>query len=257
MRNGMSCSEAGRLGVKKTIEIEKNKKEKRIEEYLKNPTKCKFCKKELPYKKRRNKFCNQSCAASVNNKGVRRNGKILQDILDLRRKEYEKNLSFCKQCNEPLSYKRRYSKFCDSKCHALYQKPKQKCMECSGDVRSRKNKFCSHKCSSIFRNKIKDKEIEAGKCNSVKPLKRYLLGKNGHQCEICKSTHWNNEPIPIVMDHINGHSENNNLDNLRLICPNCDAQLPTYKGRKEQRKWQTCKKTKIRRRKKLLNHLRK
>lgn len=33
------------------------------------------------------------------------------------------------------------------------------------------------------------------------------------------------------MDHIDGNSENNDLDNLRLICCNCDAQTSTYKAK--------------------------
>lgn len=37
--------------------------------------------------------------------------------------------------------------------------------------------------------------------------------------------------IPIVLDHINGDSTNWTLYNLRLICPNCDAQTNTYKGK--------------------------
>jgi hypothetical protein len=38
------------------------------------PKKCFFCQKDLPYKKRSNKFCDRSCSASFNNRGVRRNG---------------------------------------------------------------------------------------------------------------------------------------------------------------------------------------
>ena len=33
------------------------------------------------------------------------------------------------------------------------------------------------------------------------------------------------------MDHINGRASDNRRENLRLICPNCDSQLPTYKSR--------------------------
>lgn len=38
-------------------------------------------------------------------------------------------------------------------------------------------------------------------------------------------------PIPLVLDHINGKSSDNNLENLRLVCGNCDMQLPTYKSK--------------------------
>ncbi|RYC04239.1 endonuclease [Nocardioides ganghwensis] len=36
---------------------------------------------------------------------------------------------------------------------------------------------------------------------------------------------------PVVLDHIDGDSSNNRRENLRLVCPNCDSQLETYKAR--------------------------
>lgn len=50
-------------------------------------------------------------------------------------------------------------------------------------------------------------------------------------CSECKLTTWNNKPIPLELDHINGDSFNNNLTNLRLLCPNCHAQTETYCGK--------------------------
>lgn len=64
----MTLSEAGKLGAIKSAQIQKDQKELRIQEYNKNPNKCKFCGQSFPYEKRRNKFCNTSCAASFNNK---------------------------------------------------------------------------------------------------------------------------------------------------------------------------------------------
>ncbi len=43
------------------------------EEYEKNPKICKYCGNPMPWEKRRNMYCNSSCAASENNKGVVRN----------------------------------------------------------------------------------------------------------------------------------------------------------------------------------------
>jgi 5-methylcytosine-specific restriction endonuclease McrA len=37
------------------------------------------------------------------------------------------------------------------------------------------------------------------------------------------------EKVPIELNHRDGHSENKNLDNLELICPNCHSLTPTYK----------------------------
>ena len=36
--------------------------------------------------------------------------------------------------------------------------------------------------------------------------------------------------VPIELEHIDGNSENNSLDNLKLLCPNCHSLTPTYKA---------------------------
>lgn len=35
----------------------------------------------------------------------------------------------------------------------------------------------------------------------------------------------------LVLDHVDGDAGNNRRENLRMVCPNCDSQLPTYKSR--------------------------
>ena len=50
-------------------------------------------------------------------------------------------------------------------------------------------------------------------------------------CSNCGGLEWLGQPIPLELDHLDGNKHNNQLDNLRLICPNCHALTPTYRGK--------------------------
>jgi hypothetical protein len=52
-----------------------------------------------------------------------------------------------------------------------------------------------------------------------------------HICSKCNLKEWNGKPIPLELDHINGNNQDNSLCNLRLLCPNCHAQTPNYRGK--------------------------
>lgn len=63
-------------------------------------------------------------------------------------------------------------------------------------------------------------------------IKRYILKKQNNKCAICGITStWNNKPMTLILDHINGNASDNSESNLRCICPNCDSQLDTYKSK--------------------------
>lgn len=67
---------------------------------------------------------------------------------------------------------------------------------------------------------------------SYKLKKRLLKEKVMKQiCSACGRKTWMNNPIPLELDHINGDNQNNKLNNLRLLCPNCHALTPTYRGK--------------------------
>lgn len=54
-------------------------------------------------------------------------------------------------------------------------------------------------------------------------------------CTSCGLTEWMSNPIPLELDHIDGNNDNNTLINLRLLCPNCHALTPTYRGKNQAR----------------------
>ncbi len=74
-------------------------------------------------------------------------------------------------------------------------------------------------------------------------LKKRLL-KDGilkNECKICKQLpEHNNQKLVMVLDHINGVSNDHRLENLRLLCPNCNSQQKTFAGKnskKEKKKY--------------------
>jgi hypothetical protein len=69
----------------------------------------------------------------------------------------------------------------------------------------------------------------------VAKLKPHLLKLRGHQCENCKNTEWMGFPITLEVDHVDGDKTNNCLDNLKLLCCNCHALTPTWRGRKRKK----------------------
>lgn len=186
----LTHSEAGQLGAERTKEVW-------CKRYRENPSYCFHCGQKLPYKKRKNKFCNNSCSASYNNIGVRRHGKPTDKTGKV---GPELDPTFCAYCKKPLL--------------------------------KRKNKFCGPQCKADFVwHETKLQIATEGVVRNQKQGRRYLTEVRGHRCEICGLTEWRGKSLPMVLDHIDGNADNNKLTNLRLVCSNCDSQLPTYKGR--------------------------
>jgi hypothetical protein len=53
-----------------------------------------------------------------------------------------------------------------------------------------------------------------------------------NECSKCGVDSWMGELLMIELDHIDGDSSNHELDNLRMLCPNCHSQTPTFRSKK-------------------------
>lgn len=57
-------------------------------------------------------------------------------------------------------------------------------------------------------------------------------GVKEYKCEGCGIVEWRGRPITLQLDHVDGNPANHLLENLRLMCPNCHSQTPTYGHKK-------------------------
>lgn len=160
------------------------------------------------------KFCSQRCSGLYNNK-------------------HSAALKRCKRGPEPS--KNKYIR--TSSGNGVF---KNVCEVCNKQTTNKR--FCSIDCNLTFKKEERKRRVLSGDCSYARTIKIFMIEEYGNKCSVCGLEEWMGVPIPLVIDHIDGDPYNNMLENFRLVCGNCDMQLPTYKaknkgnGRAERRK---------------------
>jgi 5-methylcytosine-specific restriction endonuclease McrA len=94
----------------------------------------------------------------------------------------------------------------------------------------------AYELSKLYK-KIKTPMDKLEDWSTSKGRRNFLVQQRGHKCQICNNATWLENPIPLELDHISGDRDDNSESNLRLLCPNCHALTPTYKGKNIGRKY--------------------
>lgn len=152
-------------------------------------------------------------------------------------------MNTCKRCNKLLSGPWQKT-FCSSSCAATYNNskfPKRKrltsklthCKFCNKKLTAWQTKYCSRECSKEFRFfEVKRPLVLSGKYSRVSRtiLKRVLKEVWGvPKCVLCGiGEEWNEKPLTLQIDHIDGNPDNNEIENLRWVYPNCHSQTDTF-----------------------------
>jgi hypothetical protein len=151
----------------------------------------------------------------------------------------------CPQCEDPIPWKQRERVECCSQICAGYRKHglpfskknPRKCPVCGVRVVG-ETVHCSKKCQHEADWAAKKQRLHSvGNLDGcgARTIRVFLFDTQGRVCALCGITEWQGHPAPMIADHINGDPTDNRVANLRLVCPNCDALLPTSKGRNRGR----------------------
>src|SRR5687768_8131976 len=114
----------------------------------------------------------------------------------------------------------------------------KQCLGCGRELTKRSQKvYCSLRCQHSSNRARRTAQwlrtgVASGGTTAAHYVRQHILDEQDGCCAICGIVdEWNELALVFVLAHIDGDASDNRRENLRMVCPNCDSQLPTFKSR--------------------------
>ena len=103
-------------------------------------------------------------------------------------------------------------------------------------LREKSRNLCTSKLhQAVLSKKLSDSDIFIENSSTARHIiKRRIIQEQllPYKCALCGNEgFWNNQPLSLQLDHVNGVHNDNRLENLRFLCPNCHSQTDTFAGK--------------------------
>lgn len=135
------------------------------------------------------------------------------------------NSQFCGKACKFKARERRVQLTC-AQCRIVFERPLNKLRYSRSGI-----PFCTRSCKDKAQRLEGIPQIHPAHYGSAVLNKEQLIRLRGHRCEECSLTEWRGQSIPLEVHHRDGNPYNDDPLNHRLVCCNCHALTPSWRGR--------------------------